>query len=92
MAPLTESFTGTTRLSPLAGPADTSARDGRPNLARAHVGGRTIGVVDEDRSSDRWVADEGGPEAVVAMVQSVRQQADEGCSKASPTRRSSWLM
>jgi hypothetical protein len=34
--------------------------------------------VDDDRSFDQWVVDEGGPEAVVAMVEDVRHQVDEG--------------
>ena len=35
-------------------------------------------VVDGEPSFEQWVADEGGPEAVVAMVDDVRRQADEG--------------
>lgn len=31
-----------------------------------------------DQSFDQWVRDEGGPEAVVAMVEDVKRQADEG--------------
>lgn len=41
----------------------------------------TIDVVDGESSFDQWVADEGGPEAVVAMVEDVRRQADEGLLK-----------
>ncbi len=35
-------------------------------------------MVDEDPSFEQRVADEGGPEAVVAMVDEVRRQAAEG--------------
>ena len=35
-------------------------------------------VVDEDQSFEEWVADEDGPEAVVAMIDGVRRQATEG--------------
>ena len=31
-----------------------------------------------EESFEQWVADEGGPEAVVTMVEEVRRQADEG--------------
>jgi hypothetical protein len=35
-------------------------------------------TVDEDLDFEQWVAEEGGPEAVVAMVDEVRRQADDG--------------
>jgi len=35
-------------------------------------------AVREDPSFEQWVADEGGPAAVVAMVDEVRGQATEG--------------
>ncbi len=35
-------------------------------------------AVDEDQSFEQWVADEGGPEAVVAMIDDVRRQIAEG--------------
>lgn len=34
--------------------------------------------VPADPSFEQWMEDEGGPEAVVAMVEDVRRQADEG--------------
>jgi len=38
----------------------------------------TVPRVNDDLSFDQWVADEGGPEAVVAMVGDLRRQAADG--------------
>ncbi len=35
-------------------------------------------MVQDDSSFEQWVTDQGGPEAVVAMVEDTRRQADEG--------------
>jgi len=35
-------------------------------------------TVDDDQDFEQWVMDEGGPEAVAAMVNGVRQQAADG--------------
>ncbi len=35
-------------------------------------------IAEEDDSFDQWVADEGGPEAVLAMIEDIRRQIDEG--------------
>jgi hypothetical protein len=37
-----------------------------------------MSTVNEDPDFDQWVTEEGGPEAVVAMVDQVRRQADDG--------------
>lgn len=34
--------------------------------------------MNEDLDFEQWVTEEGGPEAVVAMVDEVRRQADDG--------------
>ena len=35
-------------------------------------------MVHDESTFEQWVADEGGPEAVVAMIDEVRRQAAEG--------------
>lgn len=56
--------------------ASMTSRGSRSGTSADRAG--TIGAVSADQSFDQWVRDEGGPEAVVAMVEDVKRQADEG--------------
>jgi len=49
-----------------------------PGQARVQVALYHRVVVQDDSSFEQWVTDQGGPEAVVAMVEDTRRQANEG--------------
>jgi len=62
--------------TPREGLGVVAATTGGSGLAEGGAG--TIMGVNDDPTFDQWVTDEGGPEGVVAMVDDLRRQADDG--------------